>query len=465
MGHRGASAGVGRGGGDDERLRDVARRAARRAGDVLSDLEGRLPELRALYEDLHRNPELSGQERRTAAIVADRFAAAGLTTTPGVGGTGVVGLLRNGDGPVVMVRGDMDALPIAERTGLPYASTASGALPDGSATPVMHACGHDVHTVALIGSVEALARARDTWSGTLLAVAQPAEETAEGALALLADGLFTRFPKPDVAVGQHVQALPVGLVAHSPDVLMSAATNVEIRIFGRGGHGSFPEAAVDPVVVAAFLVVRLQTIVSRELAPAEPAVVTVGALHAGSRANVIPDEARLSVNVRVRSDATRDRVVAAIRRIADAETRAARCPREPEITLSARFPLTRNDSALDGLIRATHEEFLGEGSVITIDPVMGSEDFAYYGLPGPGRYEGAPVPYSFWFFGGTLRETWDETPGAGLAKLGALPGPHTATFAPDPDGSLATGVRALVSAVLASLASEEGAPPGHPRQD
>ncbi|SHE51346.1 amidohydrolase [Streptoalloteichus hindustanus] len=448
MERREAVSGSGQGWGDGQ-VRGIARVAAERAGNVLSDLAERLPGLRELYEDLHRNPELSGQERRTAAVVAERFSAAGLRVTAGVGGTGVVGLLGNGDGPVVMVRGDMDALPIAERTGLPYASRVEGTLPDGSRTPVMHACGHDVHAAVLVGVVEALARARDRWAGTLLAVAQPAEETAEGAVAMLADGLFARFPKPDVVLGQHVQALPVGVVAHNPDVVLSAALTIEIRIFGRGGHGSFPEAAVDPVVAAAFLVTRLQTIVSREVPAGEPVVVTVGALRAGTTANVIPDEARLLVNIRTRGDAIRDRVVAAVRRIARAEARAAGCPRDPDVTTSALFPLTRNDSELDDLIGAVHEEVFGLASVIEVEPVMGSEDFAYYGLPGPGRYGGAPVPYCYWFFGGTARQRWNETPGVGLAKLRVLPGPHNAAFAPDPEGALLTGVRALTSAALA----------------
>src|SRR5579875_2853062 len=253
-------------------------------GDALDDLE-------SLYEDIHSHPELSMQEKRTAGLAAERLKAAGFEVTEGVGGTGVVGLLENGEGPTVMLRADMDALPVREATGLPYASTVTATDPEGNETPVMHACGHDIHVTWLAGATKLLAAAKDGWRGTLMAVFQPAEETAAGAQAMIDDGLFTRFPKPDVILGQHVMPLSAGVIASQSGVITSAGDSFEIRMFGRGAHGPMPQASIDPVVMAASTVLRLQTIVSREVAPSDAAVVTVGALQAGTKENVIPDEA------------------------------------------------------------------------------------------------------------------------------------------------------------------------------
>src|SRR5690242_16059787 len=263
---------------------------------VLHDVDGLLPDLEAFYKDVHSHPELSMQETRTAGLAADRLRAAGYDVTTGVGTTGVVGLLRNGDGPTVMLRADMDALPVQEATGLPYASAVTATDRDGNKVPVMHACGHDMPVGWLVGAATLLARARDAWRGTLLAVFQPAEETAEGAQAMIDDGLFARFPKPDVVLGQHVMVGPAGAVAGRTGVITSAADSLHIRLYGRGAHGSMPQASIDPVVMAAATVLRLQTIVSREIAPTESAVVTVGALQAGTKENVIPDEAIIKLN-------------------------------------------------------------------------------------------------------------------------------------------------------------------------
>jgi hippurate hydrolase len=257
---------------------EVAQRTRRVLGDVAD-----LPELIACYEDLHRHPELSGRETRTSALIAERLMATGARVATGIGGTGVVGILANGDGPVVMLRADMDALPVQERTGFAYASTAIAEGADYNPVPVMHACGHDVHMAVLLGTIGALARARNQWRGTIMAVAQPAEETAEGAVAMLRDGLFRRFGRPDVALAQHVDAFGVGQVGHTAGLFASGALNVDITIRGRGGHGASPEACIDPIIVATMIVLRLQTIVARELEPTEPAVVTVGMLHAGQR--------------------------------------------------------------------------------------------------------------------------------------------------------------------------------------
>src|SRR6202011_4095775 len=252
---------------------------------TLRNLENLLPELEALYKDVHSHPELSMQETRTSALAADRLRAAGFEVTNGVGKTGVVGILRNGDGPTVMLRADMDALPIKEATGLPYASTVTGTDPSGKTVPVAHSCGHDMHVACLIGATALFTKARDSWQGTLMAVFQPGEETAQGAQAMIDAGLFKRFPKPDVVLGQHVMSLPSGHLDWRTGVVTSSADSLQIRLFGRGAHGSMPEASIDPVVMAASTVMRLQTIVSREVAPTDSAVVTIGALQAGTKEN------------------------------------------------------------------------------------------------------------------------------------------------------------------------------------
>jgi amidohydrolase len=310
---------------------------------VLRNLDELLPDLAALYKDVHSHPELSMQETRTAKLAADRLRASGFDVTAGVGKTGVVGLLRNGDGPTVMLRADMDALPIQEATGLPYASNVTTTDREGQTVPVSHMCGHDMHVTWLAGATKLLADARTTWRGTLMAVFQPAEETGEGAQAMIDDGLFKRFPKPDVILGQHVMVGPSGTVAGRAGAITSAADSLQIRLFGRGAHGSMPQASIDPVVMAASTVMRLQTIVSREVAAAEAAVVTVGVLQAGTKENVIPDEAIIKLNVRTFDAGVRARVLAAIERIVNAEAAASGAPRPPEITALDRYPLNVNN--------------------------------------------------------------------------------------------------------------------------
>ncbi|MFC7740586.1 amidohydrolase [Nocardiopsis composta] len=302
-----------------------------RLGEIRDDLAD-------LYRDLHAHPELSYAERRTAAEVARRAGAAGYEVATGVGRTGVVAVLRNGEGPTVLLRADMDALPVEEKTGLPYASTATGTAADGTETPVMHACGHDMHTVCLLGALDVLAAAADSWSGTVLAVFQPAEELATGAAAMVDDGLFERFGTPDVTLGQHVAPLPAGWVGCHAGPAFAATDSLRVRMFGRGGHGSRPETTVDPVVMAASTVMRLQTVVSREVAAGDAAVVTVGSLRAGTKENIIPDEAELQINVRSFDTRVRERVLEAITRIVKAEAAASGAEREPEITPFNAFP-------------------------------------------------------------------------------------------------------------------------------
>jgi amidohydrolase len=290
---------------------------------VLANLDNLLPELEALYKDLHAHPELSMQEKRTAELAAQRLRGAGYEVTEGVGKTGVVGLLRNGDGPTVMLRADMDALPIQEATGLPYASKVKAKDREGNTVPVGHMCGHDMHVAWLVGATTLLAQAQEAWHGTVVAIFQPGEETAEGAQAMIDDGLFDRFPKPSVVLGQHVMVGPAGAVAGRTGAITSAADSLQIRLFGRGAHGSMPQASIDPVVMAAATVMRLQTVVSREVAAAEAAVVTIGSLQAGTKENVIPDEAVIKLNVRTFDAGVRKRVLAAIERIVNAEAAAS----------------------------------------------------------------------------------------------------------------------------------------------
>ena len=406
--------------------------AARTALELTADLPVR--DLEDFYRDLHRHPELSLEEHRTAARLAERLRAAGFETTEGIGGTGVAGVLRNGDGPTVLLRADMDALPVEERTGLPYASETPG---------VMHACGHDLHVTWLAGAAKALADGRDAWSGTLLLVGQPAEEAGGGAAAMVADGLYDRVPRPDVLLGQHAVPGPAGLYPHVPGLIMSATTDVEIVVHGRGGHGSRPETTVDPVVTAAYIVTRLQTVVSREIAPRESAVLTVGRIEAGTRHNIIPSEARIALNLRTQSDEVRERMIAAIRRIAAGEALAAGCPREPKVTVGATFPVTTNDADTDRRIAAVHEEVLGAGTVLDFGPVMGSEDFPHLAQGG--------IPYSYWFVTTTPADVWDAAPGTDLMeKFLAVPSNHSPHFAPDPS-TVTPGVRTLVSGALAYL--------------
>ncbi|MER5214042.1 amidohydrolase [Streptomyces sp. NPDC002838] len=406
--------------------------AARTALDLTADLP--VSALEDFYRDLHRHPELSLEEHRTAGKLAERLRRAGYETTEGIGGTGVAGVLRNGDGPVVLLRADMDALPVQEETGLPYASKTAG---------LMHACGHDLHVTWLAGAAEALSAGREAWSGTLLLVGQPAEETGLGAARMVADGLYERFPRPDVLLGQHAVPGPAGLYGHTPGLILSASTDIDIVVHGVGGHGSRPETAVDPVVTACFLVTRLQTVVSREIAAGESAVLTVGRVEAGTRPNIIPAEARISLNVRTQSEQVRERMIAAIRRIAAGECAAAGCPREPEVTVGESFPLTVNDAETDRRVAAVHGEVFGAATVLDPGPAMGSEDFPHLAAGG--------LPYAYWFVTATPHEVWDAAPGDDLTqKLGAVPSNHSPHFAPDLS-TLAPGVRTLVSGALAML--------------
>jgi hippurate hydrolase len=409
---------------------------------VFAGLDARLPALRELYQDLHAHPELSFQEVRTAGIVARWLREQGWDVTEGVGGTGVVGVLRVSDGPVVLLRADMDGLPVLEATGLPYASTRTGVDADGNEVPVMHACGHDMHVTCLLGATALLAADRDAWRGTVVAVFQPAEEVS-GARAMIDDGFAERFPRPDVCLAQHVGPIPAGTAATRPGAVMSASDSFAVRLFGRGGHGSAPENTVDPVVMAAAVVMRLQTVVSREVGANQAAVVTVGSLHSGTKENIIPDTAEMKINIRSSDPAVRTRVLAAVERIVRAEALAADAPKEPEFTTLNSFPLTLNDPDATATAVAGLRSVLGKEQVWTLpQPIMGSEDFGAFG-------SAMGVPSVFWHFGGADPGLFPDPDPASLVGGGLPPGVaynHSPQYAPLQDPTIELGVRALLGA-------------------
>ncbi|SFB45673.1 hippurate hydrolase [Amycolatopsis marina] len=412
---------------------------------ALAGLDDLLPELESLYRDLHRHPELSFAEHRTSGVLAGLLTDAGYTVHSGIAGTGVLGVLRNGPGPTVMLRADIDALPVEEKTGLDYASTAWGTDAEGMDVPVMHACGHDMHASWLTGAARLLARHRRYWSGTVLAVFQPAEEVGSGAAAMVRDGLFAHAGTPDVVLGQHVVPGPAGWVLTRPGVLMAATDALRVRLYGRGGHGSRPETTVDPAVLASSVVLRLQTIVSRELAATESAVVTVGSMHVGTTHNVIADEAVLEVNIRTFDEHVRARVLAAVERIVRGEAEAAGCPRPPEITEIGRFPVTTNDEAATEELAAVFREHFGPQRWFEAPQVTGSEDFGTFA-------EAAGVPSVYWLVGGAEEETVLTAMAEGRFERD-VPSNHSPLFAPEPHPTLSTGVEAFVVAALHRLGS------------
>ena len=413
-----------------------SRRILAGLGDLLSDLE-------SLYRDIHSHPELSMQEERTANIAAQHLRASGYDVTTGIGKTGAVGVLRNGDGPTIMLRADMDALPVREATGLAYASKVT-ADSEGKTVPMMHACGHDMHVTWLVGAATLFAQHRDTWRGTLIPLFQPAEETGEGARAMINDGLFNRVPKPDVILGQHVMVGSSGVVSYRSGVVTSAGDSLQIRMFGRGAHGSMPQASIDPVVMAASTVLRLQTIVSREVAPTDAAVLTVGSLQAGTKENVIPDEAIIKLNVRTFNDEVRTRILAAIERIVNAEAEASGSPRKPEITPLDRYAFVTNDPEATKRVADAFRNYFSADRVQETQPTTASEDFGSFGT-------GWHVPSVFWFVGGNDPEEYAKAKSTG--KLADLPTNHNPRFAPVIHPTLEAGVEAMVVASQAWLSA------------
>lgn len=410
------------------------------AKGVLEPLPEIMPGLEELYRDLHAHPELAFTEYRTAGIVADSLRNDGFTVTEHVGVTGVVGVLRNGDGPTVMMRADMDALPVEEKTGLDYASTATATSDTGETVPLMHACGHDMHVACLLGAATLLARSREQWSGTLIALFQPAEEGRGGAKRMIADGLFELTGRPDIILGQHVFPFPAGTIGYRSGPILAASDGYDVRLFGRGAHGSRPETGVDPVLLAASVVMRLQTIVAREVAANEQAVLTVGALHAGTAANIIDDHADLKLSFRTFDRDVSARIRSSVRRIIEAECVASGSPKPPEFVELFGFTVTVNDkAATERVVRGLRSQ-LGNEAVVEIPPIMGSEDFGDFG-------EAADAPYVFWALGGADPEDHAAAEAAGATEE-EIPSNHSPLFAPVIQPTLNTGTTALVTAAL-----------------
>ena len=407
--------------------------------DVGAWLDGSMDDLSELYVHLHRTPEVSHEETETARHLAAKWRDAGFEVTEGVGGTGIVGVLENGEGPTVLLRTDLDALPVTENTGLPYASEVVVESQTGGKTGVMHACGHDVHMTSVTGAASYLASHRDTWSGTLVVIGQPAEELGEGAAAMLADGLFERFPRPDYAVALHVaHDLPTGWVGMRGGYAMANVDSVDITMKGRGGHGSKPETTIDPVVQAAELVVALQTIVSREVAPTDPAVVTVGSIHGGTKHNIIGDECRLQLTVRSYAPEVRKLLLSAIERKAKAVAAGHRAE-EPDVVISQGTPSLFNDEDLAARLRPVLEGVVGEGHIRDNPPSMGGEDFSRYGQAG--------VPILMFSLGTIDPERLKRIEATGVPA----PSLHSAKYYPDPEESIRAGVRTLAACALELL--------------
>jgi amidohydrolase len=417
----------------------MASSAFAQAPSPSKEVDGVYPDAHALYLDLHQNPELSAHEVLTAAKLTGRLRGLGYQVTEHVGGTGIVAILKNGEGPTVMLRTELDALPVEEKTGLLYASKIHAKDDAGHDVPVAHACGHDLHMAAIVATAAIMAHSRDTWHGTLMVIGQPAEETISGAKRMIDDGLFKRFPKPDVGVAMHVDnLLPAGQVGITPGIYNTNADSLRITIYGKGGHGSAPNTTIDPIVIAARTILALQTITSREVKPGEMAVITVGYIQAGTKNNIIPDHAELGLTVRTYKADIRKQILAAIARIVRAEAEAGGAAREPLIEHYEATDSVYNDPALAQRLRIPLETALGKKNVITTEPITPSEDYAYFIEQG--------VPSLYFSLGGADPETYAQALATGVM----LPSNHSPLFAPDIDPALHTGIAAEV-AVLRNL--------------
>ena len=408
---------------------------------LTSDVDAIYPDIETLYKDLHRNPELAFQETQTVATLARRLTALGFEVTTGVGKTGIVAIMKNGAGPTVMLRTELDALPVAEKTGLPFASSVTTKNTAGQLVPVMHACGHDLHMSAWAGTARIMAEHKDRWHGTLMLVGQPAEETLSGAVAMLEDGLFTRFPRPNFALSLHDDdTMPAGTIGYHAGLFRAMSDRVDITVYGRGGHAAMPHSTIDPVVLASRIVLSLQTIVSRENNPSDPVVITVGSIHGGTQGNVIPDEVKLELSVRTLTPQVRTRTLAAIRRIARGEAEAAGAPREPLVTVPAVAPLpVVNDPALISRLAGALTTALGDHNVIEMPAKMTSEDFAQYGASG--------VPIALLHVGAVNPAKLEESRKTGIP----VPAPHSPEWAPEYEPTLKGAIRAEVTALLELL--------------
>lgn len=412
------------------------------ADEISKQIESQLPQLMDLYEDLHAHPELSGFEVKTAAKLAKRAKALGFEVTENVGGTGVVAVYKNGPGPVVMIRADMDGLPVIEQTGLPFASKERATTEDGIESGVMHACGHDTHMTSWVGTASALVSLKDTWSGTLVMILQPAEERGKGARDMLNDGLYERFPKPDYALAFHDSAgLPAGTIGLTPGFALANVDSVDIIVKGRGGHGAYPHTTKDPIVLASRIVGSLQTLVSRELDPQDAAVVTVGSFHAGAKHNIISDEAKLLLTIRSYSDETRQALLDGIARIAKGEAIAAGLPEDlmPVVKLKDEYtPATYNTKELSEELLALFTKQFGQDRVIKSPPVMGGEDFGRFY-----RADKSIQSVIFWV-GGVPHDSWEKSQ-KGEASLPSL---HSPFWAPEAKTVINTASQALTNAAI-----------------
>lgn len=412
------------------------------AADVASITKQELPSLVELYKELHANPELSLHEVETAARIAKELRAAGVEVTEKVGGHGVVGVLRNGDGPVILVRTDLDALPVKELTGAPYASTKVVKDDQGNEVNVMHACGHDIHMASFIGTARVLAKTKDQWQGTVVMIGQPAEERVLGARFMLRDGLFSKFPKPDKAVALHCASdMAHGQIGIVEGFALANVDSVEISVKGVGGHGSMPHLCKDPILLASQIVLALQTIVSREVRPGDPAVVTVGSIHGGTKSNIIPDEVRLKLTLRSYKEETRRHLIDSIKRIVKAQAESANMPagRMPEVNISPdSASALYNQPALCAEVRTLASQAIGADNVLTREPVMGAEDFSEYGMTRE------KVPLCMFWLGTQPPEAVSQA----KAENATLPSLHSPLFKPVPGPSIETGVKAMASAVI-----------------
>jgi amidohydrolase len=412
------------------------------AARVLAGQDGVKDWQEDVYRTLHQHPELSNQEVHTAAMVADALRKAGYEVHEKIGTTGVVGILKNGDGPTVLVRADMDALPMKEETGLPYASTDHQTDSSGQVVPVAHACGHDVHVASLMGATRLLAANRSAWHGTFIPLFQPAEELGSGADEMVNGGLVQLIPKPDVAQAQHVLAYPSGTVGTHAGPFLSTAASMRITVHGRGSHGSMPQLSIDPVVLASMIVVRLQAIIAREVAPDDFAVLTVGQITAGTKSNIIPDHAVIELNIRAYSESTRALLIKAIERVVRGECMASGSPKDPEFELYDQYPLTSNNPEVTAKVAAAFKEYFG-GRAFTAPRQSASEDFSR--IP-----DALGAPYTYWALGGIDDKKWHKAEAAGRLASD-IPANHSPHFAPVIEPTLKTGTAAIVVAALAWL--------------
>ncbi|MEM6511145.1 M20 family metallopeptidase [Pseudoalteromonas sp.] len=408
------------------------------------NLQKTMPEIEKLYLDLHQSPELSYHEKETGQKLAKQLKQLGFTVTDNVGGYGVVGVFKNGDGPTVMIRTDTDGLPIVEQTGKPYASKVTVTNDAGATVGVMHGCGHDIHMSSFIGTAQQLMTHKDQWQGTLMMVAQPAEEVGGGAKAMLKEGLFTKYPTPDHVIGLHVSAsVPAGKVSMKTEYTMASVDSVDITVKGKGGHGAYPHTTIDPVVIASRIVLALQTITSRELSPLEPSVITVGSIHGGSKHNVISDEVKLQLTLRSYNPEVRLQQIAAIKRISKGIALSAGLDESlaPEVYVheDESIPSTYNNPAQTNLVRSAIANAIGEDNVLETEAVMAGEDFGLYG-----RTE-QHVPITLFWLGGVEPNQYD----AAMQSGATLPSLHSSKFAPDYKKALPTGITAMSNAAVA----------------